>query len=55
MESEKYEIRKSTVPGSNALIVYKGTETVMYIKPYILETSKMVDLIDVITNFLNRK
>lgn len=54
MAIEKYEVRKTTVPGSNALIVYKGTETVMYIKPYSLEASKLVDLIEVISRFLNR-
>ncbi len=55
IESEKYEVRKITVEGSNALIIFKGNETVLYIKPYSLETSKTVDLIDLITNFLNRK
>ena len=55
MEEEKYEVRKTTVPDSNALIVYQGTETVLYVKPYKLEASRVVDLIDVITNFLNRK
>lgn len=60
MEADKYEFRKISIPNipeSKAIIVFKNStpnETVLYLKPYDLEALKMVDLIDVIIDFLNK-
>lgn len=55
MGTEKFEIRKTSVPGSDALIVHQANETVLYIKPYKVEASKLADLIAVIDKFFNRE
>ena len=55
MATEKYEIRKTTVADSNALIVHKNNETVMYIKPYAIDAITMTDVAQAVLKFLNKQ